>query len=91
MSWPALLTVATLFLIVFGAVCYLVFHLKSTPVRIAAVILAMGSLVAAMAPIVRILGEPPQPVPTVAIAVARSVAPTVPASLSAPVRFAKGA
>ncbi|MER5966776.1 hypothetical protein [Streptomyces sp. NPDC002057] len=53
-----------LFLIVFGTTCYAIFHLKSTPVRIAAVLLAMGTLIAAMVPIIRILAEPaPQPAP----------------------------
>ncbi|MGO4636372.1 hypothetical protein AB4225_36550 [Streptomyces sp. 2RAF24] len=55
---PALVTVAVLFLIVFGAAGYTVFHLKPTPVRIAAVLIAMGALIAALAPIVRILAEP---------------------------------
>ncbi|MFD3728856.1 hypothetical protein [Streptomyces sp. NPDC058671] len=64
MSTPALITAAVLFLIVFGTTCYAIFHLKSTPVRIAAVLLAMGSLIAAMVPIIRILAEPaPQPAP----------------------------
>jgi len=62
---PALIVVAVLFLIVFGTVCYAIFHLKSTPVRVAAIIIAMGTLIGAMVPIVRILAEPaPQPAPT---------------------------
>ncbi|MFF0561486.1 hypothetical protein [Streptomyces sp. NPDC004266] len=60
MSLPALATVAVLFLIVFGTACYTVFHLKPTPVRIAAVLLAIGGLIAAMVPIVRLLAEPQQ-------------------------------
>ncbi|MFC8983536.1 hypothetical protein ACFU3J_15915 [Streptomyces sp. NPDC057411] len=60
---PALVTVAVLFLIVFGVAGYTVFHLKPTPVRIAAVLFALGALVAAMVPIVRILAESPQPAP----------------------------
>ncbi|MFJ9810721.1 hypothetical protein ACIRTB_21090 [Streptomyces sp. NPDC101158] len=63
MSTPALITVAVLFVAVFGAACYAVFHLKSTPVRIAAVIIAMGTLIGAMVPIVRVIAEPPQPQP----------------------------
>lgn len=62
MSLPALITVAVLFLIVFGTACYTVFHLKPTPVRIAAVLLAIGALIAAMVPIVRLLAEPQQQV-----------------------------
>ncbi|MFF3843406.1 hypothetical protein [Streptomyces sp. NPDC001930] len=62
MSLPALITVAVLFLIVFGTACYTVFHLKPTPVRIAAVLLAIGGLIAAMVPIVRLLAESQQPV-----------------------------
>ncbi|MFF2779501.1 hypothetical protein ACFVU3_31965 [Streptomyces sp. NPDC058052] len=61
-------TVAVLFLIVFGAAAYAIFHLKLTPVRIAAVLLALGALVTALVPIVRILAEPPQPPPPPAAA-----------------------
>lgn len=68
MSFPAFITVAVLFLIVFGTACYTVFHLKPTPVRIAAVLLALGTLIAAMVPIVRILAEPQQPAPPAAAA-----------------------
>lgn len=57
----ALDTVMVLFLIVFGAAAYAIFHLKPTPVRIAAVLLALGALVTALVPVVRILTEPPQP------------------------------
>lgn len=66
MSLAILATVGVLFLIVFGAACYTVFHLKLAPVRIAAVLLVMGSLIAAMVPIVKILAEAPQPVPPAA-------------------------
>ncbi|MEU7515879.1 hypothetical protein AB0B13_28305 [Streptomyces sp. NPDC042898] len=62
MSLPTLVTVAVLFLIVFGTACYTVFHLRPTPVRIAAVLLAIGGLIAAMVPIVRLLAEPQQQV-----------------------------
>ncbi|WP_327174923.1 hypothetical protein OG599_06140 [Streptomyces sp. NBC_01335] len=66
MSLPVLVTVAVLFLIVFAAVCFTAFHLKVTPVRVAAVIIAMGTLVTAMAPVVRLLTEPRQPAPLAA-------------------------
>ncbi|MDW4903584.1 hypothetical protein RB625_34865 [Streptomyces californicus] len=65
-----------LFLIVFGTACYTIFHLKSTPVRIAAVLLAMGSLTAAMAPIIRILAEPAA-APVAAYATLTPIAPPV--------------
>lgn len=81
MPLAVLATVGALFLIVFGAVCYTVFHLKPTPVRIAAVLIAMGTLIAAMVPIVRILAEPqPQPAPVAAA--------SVPALATAPVQGA---
>ncbi|MFB7051209.1 hypothetical protein ACFCZ5_09890 [Streptomyces microflavus] len=70
MAIAVLVVVAVLFLIIFGAACFAIFHLKTTPVRIAAVILAMGTLIGAMVPIVRLLTEPQQPVPTVAAAAA---------------------
>ncbi|MER5631526.1 hypothetical protein [Streptomyces nitrosporeus] len=76
MSTPALITAAVLFLIVFGTACYAIFHLKSTPVRIAAVLLAMGSLIAAMAPIIRILAEPAA-APVAAHAALTPIAPPV--------------
>ncbi|MFI6644529.1 hypothetical protein [Streptomyces sp. NPDC050504] len=68
MSTPALITAVALFLTVFGTACYAIFNLKSTPVRIAAVLLAMGSLIAAMVPIIRILAEPAATPPTPASA-----------------------
>lgn len=58
MSISTLATVVALFLIVFGAACYTVRHLKPAPVRIAAVLLTMGGIITAMVPIVRILAEP---------------------------------
>ncbi|MFF3735514.1 hypothetical protein ACFYXM_35960 [Streptomyces sp. NPDC002476] len=66
MSIPALVVAALLFLIVFGAVCFTVAHLKATPARITAVVLAMGTLIGAMVPVVALLTEPPQPIPPVA-------------------------
>ncbi|MFI6125432.1 hypothetical protein ACIBCU_37945 [Streptomyces sp. NPDC051064] len=68
MSIAVLVIVAVLFLIVFGTVCFTIFHLKMTPVRIAAVILAMGTLIGAMVPVVRLLTEP-QPPTAAAVAV----------------------
>ncbi|MFG3041862.1 MULTISPECIES: hypothetical protein [unclassified Streptomyces] len=73
---PALGTVMVLFLIVFGAAAYAIFHLKPTPVRIAAVLLALGALVTALVPVVRILTEPPPPAPPAPPAAVH--APTVP-------------
>lgn len=90
MSIPALATVALLFLIIFGAACYTVFHLKPTPVRIAAVLLTMGGIITAMVPIVRILAEPQQPAPpTVAASVPADI-PSTDVHLSAR-RAGKGA
>ncbi|MER5989325.1 hypothetical protein [Streptomyces sp. NPDC001787] len=66
MSIAVLVIIAVLFLIVFGTVCFTVFHLKMTPVRIAAVVLAMGTLIGAMVPVVRLLTEPQQLAPAVA-------------------------
>lgn len=91
MSLAVLATVGVLFLIVFGAACYTVFHLKPTPVRIAAVLFVMGSLIAAMVPIVRILAEAPQLAPPAAASSALAPA-SVPFTLSLPSQRAeKGA
>ncbi|WP_326740888.1 hypothetical protein [Streptomyces sp. NBC_01022] len=70
MSIAVLVMVAVLFLIVFGTVCFTIFHLKMTPVRIATVILAMGTLIGAMVPVVRLLTEPQSPTVAVAAAMA---------------------
>ncbi|MGA5559298.1 hypothetical protein [Streptomyces lavendulocolor] len=95
MPLAVLATVGALFLIVFGAVCYTVFHLKPTPVRIAAVLIAMGTLIAAMVPIVRILAEPqpqPQPTPAAVSVPARNPAlPTLAAPATAPATDAPSA
>ncbi|MFJ8078862.1 hypothetical protein ACIQ7Q_34230 [Streptomyces sp. NPDC096176] len=63
MSIAVLVIIAALFVIVFATACFTIFHLKATPVRIAAVILALVALVGALVPVVRLLTEQPQAQP----------------------------
>ncbi|MEU6325866.1 hypothetical protein ABZ851_00990 [Streptomyces sp. NPDC047049] len=48
-----------IFMIVLAAACYAIYHLKSKPVRVAAVIGALAALVGALTPVVRVVVEQP--------------------------------
>ncbi|MFB6521021.1 hypothetical protein [Streptomyces sp. NPDC056401] len=72
MSEGILATVA-IFALVVGAACYAIRHLNKTAGRIAVVIASLAALVAALAPIVKILVEAPSSTP------AQVVAPAPPA------------
>ncbi|MFI6144836.1 hypothetical protein [Streptomyces sp. NPDC051109] len=60
--------------IVVGAACFTIRHLDKTAGRIAVVIGSLAALVAALAPVVKILVESPSPAP------AQVVAPVAPAA-----------
>lgn len=57
------LTVVAVFLIVFGTIAFVVAKLHSQPTRTAVIIMAIGGVVGAMVPVIRILMEPPQQQP----------------------------
>ncbi|UXY24879.1 hypothetical protein N8I84_41255 (plasmid) [Streptomyces cynarae] len=53
------IAVVLIFMIVLAAACYAIYHLKSKPVRVAAVIGALAALVGALTPVVRAIVEQP--------------------------------
>ncbi len=54
-----LVALVAIFLIVFATIAFVVHRFQSKPVRVAAVITALATLVGALVPITRILMEPP--------------------------------
>ncbi|MGW4880020.1 hypothetical protein ACWEPI_26055 [Streptomyces sp. NPDC004262] len=53
------IAVVLIFVIVLAAACYAIYHLKSKPVRVAAVIGALAALVGALTPVVRVIIDQP--------------------------------
>ncbi len=56
-----LVVLVAIFLIVFATIAFAVDRLKSTPARVVAVIVGIGTLVGSMVPITRLLTEPVAP------------------------------
>ncbi|MFC8821282.1 hypothetical protein ACFT7U_11955 [Streptomyces rochei] len=52
-----------MFLIVFGTIAFVVAKLQDQPTRTAVIIMAIGGVIGALVPVIRILMEPPQQQP----------------------------
>ncbi|MFJ6700943.1 hypothetical protein ACIQM4_33510 [Streptomyces sp. NPDC091272] len=65
------LTVVAVFLIVFGTIAFVVAKMQTQPTRTAVIIMAIGGVIGALVPVIRIVMEPPQqpvaPVPAAAV------------------------
>ncbi|MBJ6633835.1 hypothetical protein [Streptomyces sp. I5] len=72
--------VVLIFVIVLTAACYAIYHFKSKPARVVAVIGALAALVGALTPIVRLLIEQPQSGSTTKVEAPATPVPTTPNS-----------
>ncbi|MFE8962104.1 hypothetical protein [Streptomyces iakyrus] len=72
--------VVLIFVIVLTAACYAIYHFKSKPARVVAVIGALAALVGALTPVVRLLIEQPQSGNTTKVEAPATPVPTTPNS-----------
>ncbi|WP_329128422.1 hypothetical protein OG727_24190 [Streptomyces caniferus] len=79
------IAVVLIFTIVLAAACYAIYHLKSRPVRVVAVIGALAALVGALTPVVRVIVEQPVAPSTSTVAPKTVTGPEVAPSESATV------
>ncbi|MFG2131499.1 hypothetical protein ACGFNV_27280 [Streptomyces sp. NPDC048751] len=80
--------VILIFVIVLAAACYAIYHFKSKPARVVAVIGALAALVGALTPVVRLLVEHPQSGNTTKVEAPATPVPTAPDSTAGDPRAA---